>query len=661
MAIKIFHSLKFQITAVLLILLALFSFSISYTLYAIDEREKEMAALHLVNRLQIITNYMNMQSLNYLKNAPKNHSDYKRDIGLYYDDLRTQLDNKDEIIQCFSNEHLKADLVNMDRDVNLNLDKTTKQSLRQLQKNWDAYYQELSDILGHRNESPKLAAAAKYIFEHQKNIKDFENSVVTQLQSELKARIDWINSVNKSILLIAALVSLITLIGFYFKVIIPLNRAVEGFNKVAKGDFGHQVMISGDSEIASMTQSFNHLSLRLSSIFKLIHRIQQGDDLDTTLGFIAEQFSSILPINWTSVLLQNGRTTLLELQKVFVDGNTHALPRTIFSIEGTLLEKAMGSEKPLLISNLKQVADDNPHFVFLSLLSKEGMNSAIFLHLDQSKNMQVPGMLIFASRQIDAYNDEHIELLNNIAHLATYSFAKTIKMAEQRRLAAIGEFTSGIVHEVRNPLTTISLAIKYFSRLNLDEDGQEWAEISERESARMARLLEDVLLYSKPIQLNLSKINLSDFIHGFIRVNKDIGADKSLQLNYDGQENIMMQADTDRLSQIFLNIYRNAVEAADQKTSINCTTLLDCKTHTVSIMINNMGSVIDKEIIERIGEPFFTTKSRGTGLGMGIVKRMLAAHNGCLEIHSTREQGTTIMIVLPYFQTQSVSPELKNH
>lgn len=654
---KLIHSLKFQITAVLFLLLSLFSFAITYTLYAIDERENEMAGLHLIHRLQLITNYMDMQSMNYLKNAPKSSSAYKRDIDLYYDDLKGQLDNKNEIIKCFSDEHLTSELTKMDSDIDLNLDSKTKEALFQLQKVWDRYFKELNETLGKRDHSPKLAAAAQYIAENQKKIRKIEDVVVQQLQGDLNKRIEWINYVNKLILAIAFIVALGTLLGFYIKVIIPLNRAVDGFNKVAKGDFGHQVVISADNEMASITKSFNHLSQRLYSIFQLIHQVQQGNDLDETLGFIAEQFSSILPIDWTSVLLHNGNATMLELQKAYMDGKPHALPRTLFSVEGTLLEKAILSEKPLLISNLKEVAEQNKHYVFLNLLAKEGMNSAIFLHLTQTT--QVPGMLIFASRQANAYDNEHIELLNNIAHLVTHSFGKTVKMAEQRRLAAIGEFTSGIVHEVRNPLTTIGLALKYFSRLELDEDGTEWAEIAERESGRMGRLLEDILLYSKPVQLDLTLINLIDFINEFINTNKAIGEYKGILLELShsihndaaSDSQLLVKADSDRLNQILLNIYRNAAEAAHSNSVILCHVSNNPEAHTVTIVINNQGEVIPEDILQRIGEPFFTTKTRGTGLGMGIVKRMVEAHSGNLSISSSDEEGTNVAITLPYLES----------
>lgn len=653
MSKKLFHSLKFQITAVLAMLLSLFSFAITYTLYNIDEREKEMAALHLINRLQLITNYMDMQSFNYLKNAPQSSRAYKRDINLYYDDLKGQLDKKNDIITCFSDEHLTAELVEMKNGIDLNLDKKTKSTLNRLQETWNIYYQELSATLGDRNDSPKLAAAAKYITDNQKNMKNIEEVVVKQLQQDLKKRINWINYVNKLVLAASFMIALLTMAGFYIKVIIPLNRAVEGFNRVAKGDFGHQVVIGTDNEIASIARSFNHLSQRLNSIFQLIHRVQQGNDLDSTLSFIAEQFASILPINWTSVLLHNGNATMLELQKAYMDGKPHILPRTVFSIEATLLEKAINSDKPLLISNLQEVAEKNKQYVFLKLLADEGMKSAIFLHLTEAT--QVPGMLIFASREANAYNEEHIELLSNIAHLVTHSFGKTIKMAEQKRLAAIGEFTSGIVHEVRNPLTTISLALKYFERLELDEDGTEWAEISNRESARMGRLLEDILLYSKPVTLDLQAINLLDFIRDFISSNKAIGEAKKLQIEalnenksnaaYDGQT--WIKGDSDRLNQILLNIYRNAAEAAENGTRIQCSLGYNREAHTVSIMINNQGEIIPEDILQRIGEPFFTTKKRGTGLGMGIVKRMVEAHSGSLKITSSIEHGTDVIITLP--------------
>ncbi len=657
---KLIHSLKFQITAVLGLLLSLFSFAIFYTLYSIDEREKEMAALHLINRLQVITSYMDMQSFNYLQNAPQSNSAYRRDINLYYDDLKGQLNHKNDIITCFSDEHLTAELVDMDNAIDLNLDKNTKKTLNSLQENWNIYYKNLNEILGDRNDSPKLAAAAQYIAENKDNIKKIEEVVVKQLQQDLKNRINWINYVNKVILAAAFIIALLTLAGFYIKVIIPLNRAVEAFNRVAKGDFGYQFAISSDNEIASLAKSFNHLSQRLNSIFQLIHKVQQGNDLDSTLGFIAEQFTSILPINWTSVLLHNGNATMLELQNAYMDGKPHMLPRTLFSVEATLLEKAIHSDKPLMISNLKEVAQSNKRYVFLKLLAEEGMNSAIFLHLTQAT--QVPGILVFASREADAYNEEHIELLSNIAHLVTHSFGKTVKMAEQRRLAAIGEFTSGIVHEVRNPLTTISLALKYFGRLDLDEDGTEWAEISDREATRMGRLLEDILLYAKPVKLDLKSINLFDFIHDFINTNKAIGESKAIHLEapdenkeeqnkqQDGVYNSQLQvkADGDRLNQILLNIYRNAVEAADNNSRIRCSLKNNRQAHTVTISINNQGEVIPENILQRIGEPFFTTRNRGTGLGMGIVKRMVEAHSGKLSITSSIEQGTDVAITLPY-------------
>lgn len=651
MSTKIIHSLKFQISAVLLLLLSLFSFAIIYTLYTIEQREEEMAALHLLHRMQLITNYMTMQSNNYLQNTPTSSQAYERDISFYYKDLKGQLNNKNDIITCFAEEHLPADLVGMDKAIDLKLGSATKNSLQELQNSWNQYYQELQQTLGESEDMPKLAAAARYITDHQQKIKQIEEIAIEHMSQDLSDRIKAINKVNKVVLGASFMIALMTLAGFYIKVIMPLNKAVEGFDRVARGDFGHQVAIHSNNEIASITESFNHLSLRLYAIFKLIDRVQQGSELDETLGFIAEEFGSILPISWTSVLLHNGDAKILELQKVFLDGKVQMTPRSFFSVEGTLLEQAILSNKPVHVSNLDELARQKPEYVFLNMLADQGMKSCIFLHLSDS--IKILGILVFASRQKEAYNHEHIELLNNIAHLVTHSFGKTIRMAEQKSLAAIGEFTSGIVHEVRNPLTTIGLALNYFSKQPLDEDGSEWAAIANRESERMGHLLEDVLWYAKPVKLELESINLYQFMNDFIQQHQVLGENKNLQfsLNRDEAEKVFsnkqIKADPDRLNQILMNIYRNAIEAANPGSEIKTRLVLDSRAHTANISINNQGDEIPEAVLLRIGEPFFTTKKKGTGLGMGIVKRMVEAHSGHLAISSTAAEGTSVTITLP--------------
>jgi signal transduction histidine kinase len=295
------------------------------------------------------------------------------------------------------------------------------------------------------------------------------------------------------------------------------------------------------------------------------------------------------------------------------------------------------------------MANHNKRYVVLNLLAKEGMKSAIFLHLTEAT--QVPGILIFASRKDHAYNEEHIELLSNIAHLVTHSFGKTVKMAEQKNLAAIGEFTSGIVHEVRNPLTTIGLALGYFSKLSLDEDGQEWSGIANRESARMGRLLEDILVYAKPVTLHIQSINFYNFINDFIHTHRAIGDAKNIRLesvtNHGVAKQLQVKADNDQFNQILLNIYRNAIEAATENSYIQCRLDYNEMAHTITLIINNQGDVIPDGVLARIGEPFFTTKSSGTGLGMGIVKRMVEAHSGYLTICSSESSGTDVSITLP--------------
>ncbi|WP_198265479.1 sensor histidine kinase [sulfur-oxidizing endosymbiont of Gigantopelta aegis] len=201
------------------------------------------------------------------------------------------------------------------------------------------------------------------------------------------------------------------------------------------------------------------------------------------------------------------------------------------------------------------------------------------------------------------------------------------------------------------------MALKYFSRLELDEDGREWAQISGREASRMGRLLEDVLLYSKPVKLDLKPLNLSVILKEFINANRAMGEQKQLYskllLAQDQEhEKLIINADSDRLNQILLNIYRNAIEAAEPDSQISYSLQCNYAAQTVTLTINNKGDIIPENVLQRIGEPFFTTKSRGTGLGMGIVKRMIEAHGGYLKITSSVKLGTDVAITLPYMSCE---------
>jgi len=105
--------------------------------------------------------------------------------------------------------------------------------------------------------------------------------------------------------------------------------------------------------------------------------------------------------------------------------------------------------------------------------------------------------------------------------------------------------------------------------------------------------------------------------------------------------------DTDRISQVFLNLYLNAIESMEQGGTLCIDSSLDEKSGKVTIVISDTGAGIKREDLVHVFDPYFTTKQSGTGLGLAIVHRIIEAHRGEVRIDSEPGKGTTVTIFLP--------------
>jgi PAS domain S-box-containing protein len=223
------------------------------------------------------------------------------------------------------------------------------------------------------------------------------------------------------------------------------------------------------------------------------------------------------------------------------------------------------------------------------------------------------------------------------------------KQAEKalERLAEIGELAATIVHEVRNPLTTITMGLNAFKKLQLTERFQEYLSLTLDEADRLQRLLNQILLYAKPQTLQRSPLELNQFIGETIEPLKTIptAIGKDLLLHTSSAP-IQVLADRDKLKQVSINLVTNAYEAICMGEAIT----VDVKTmgnHYACLRIQNGGEPISVENLAKLTKPFFTTKSNGTGLGLAIVKRIIEAHGGEFKIESSATTGTIAEVLLP--------------
>jgi len=182
----------------------------------------------------------------------------------------------------------------------------------------------------------------------------------------------------------------------------------------------------------------------------------------------------------------------------------------------------------------------------------------------------------------------------------------------------------------------------------LPGSGAKRTDIAFHEAQRMARLLEDMLLYAKPLELDLQPLDLGHFVAAFLRSAQRLERKPGQQFRFIGTASgPRILADQDRLTQILLNLARNAAEAAPEASTIDWSVSEQISAGTVCLEVHNSGEPIPPELLPRITDPFVTTRSSGTGLGLSIVKRLANAHGAELQIHSQPVEGTRVRITFP--------------
>ena len=227
------------------------------------------------------------------------------------------------------------------------------------------------------------------------------------------------------------------------------------------------------------------------------------------------------------------------------------------------------------------------------------------------------------------------------------------KQAEKalERLAEIGELAAMIVHEVRNPLTTVMMGLKSFESLDLSDRSRTRLDLATAEAERLQRLLNEILQYARCQTLQTTELEINSLIQGMLESLRAMPAAAERQIVFTAIQPIRVLGDRDKLTQVFINLISNACEAIPAGETVTWS-LETCKPQRhLWIRIHNGGEPIPPDILMQLTMPFFTTKSSGNGLGLAIVKRIVEAHMGELEIASSTDiGGTCVTVSLPYVE-----------
>ena len=229
------------------------------------------------------------------------------------------------------------------------------------------------------------------------------------------------------------------------------------------------------------------------------------------------------------------------------------------------------------------------------------------------------------------------------------------QLQRSERLASLGEIAAGLAHEVRNPLSAIKGAIEIVQgRATPASPEAEFAAIAVRELARIDSLLGDFLAYARPREPQRSLVSVDALIERVLPVLAPVAQRANVQLQVNGLGGpLVVNVDVEQVSQVFFNVILNAIQATDAGGYVRID--VNQARDALRIDVADDGPGIPAHMASRIFEPFYTTKAGGTGLGLPIAQRIIAAHGGSITLTAAENsRGTTFRLMLPL-----ASPELR--
>ncbi len=222
------------------------------------------------------------------------------------------------------------------------------------------------------------------------------------------------------------------------------------------------------------------------------------------------------------------------------------------------------------------------------------------------------------------------------------------EILRKEKLTAMGELAAGVAHEIRNPLNAISMIAQRYEKEFIPKKGlKEYKELTgvlKKESVRVNGIVQQFLIFARPKKITpmvVSSLVLMNHLSTLFQSQA-----KERKVNFSSQtEEISLYIDFEQMTQALLNLLQNALDATSEEGTVSLS--LVKRNSDVRIEIVDTGTGIDPELMEKIFDLYFTTKSNGTGMGLAITQQIIMQHKGSLSVRNNQPHGSIFSIVLP--------------
>ena len=414
----------------------------------------------------------------------------------------------------------------------------------------------------------------------------------------------------------------------------PLSELIQGTKDMARGKLSTKVVVTSHDEVGELTHSFNAMAEELSS---------RSQRLINTLADLRRSRREILwERNFKETIVENIETGIFTLDNHHFVTSANGPLRRILNLEPLTeplpLEKVL-SAWPELLAVLGTV-----------LTTGDGKNWSQYAYLERNGRQLTFRLALFpllTSRQVGhILTVEDLTLRTNMRQ----------QMARMERLVSLGRLSAGIAHEIRNPLTGVSLLLdELHDRLLRSPQDQALIQRALEEIERLEGLVNELLNFATMPRPRLEQGDLGKVLRdALFLIRKQCERKGVVLTELLADELPSFPLDADKLKQAFLNLLTNALEAMPDGGTLDVSTAL--VNDQIQVSIKDSGPGIPAAIQALIFEPFYTCKGEGSGLGLAITHNIISDHGGRIEVQSLPGQGATFVLFFPVTETAQIGP-----
>jgi nitrogen fixation/metabolism regulation signal transduction histidine kinase len=481
----------------------------------------------------------------------------------------------------------------------------------------------VAPVLSSKSGAEPLTLQALYLVpERLSNLADnVENQIVRYKQlAYLRTPLKYSYTLTLSLVLVLSLLSAVWAAFFSARrMVAPIGVLADGTRAVAEGDYSMRLPVTSEDELGFLVRSFNDMTRRLSKARDQTRRSQQEVEgqrgyLETVLGSLS---SGVLSID--------------------ANGELRTVNEAACQILGIDLSGQLG----------RTLGDISEHYVFLQPL---------FSLVEERRSDDVldwqEQVILFdsAGRRVLMCRSTSLPVSDEMSGGQVVVFDDVSDLIRAQRDSAWGEVARRLAHEIKNPLTPIQLSAERLRRKYMNSMKGDEAEVMDRATRTIVQQVETLKEmvnafgdYARAPKLQLEPLDLYELLRDVADLYK--GSNLAIQLDL-AEPVPMMEGDAGRLRQLLHNLFKNAMEAVrDQKygeIKVKARWVFEGGDRFIDISFEDNGGGFSEQVLEKLFEPYVTTKTRGTGLGLAIVKKIVEEHNGQIRAQNTEQHHASI-------------------